>query len=605
MLNKSKFAKFLRSTQLISPKPTSKESISTPAVRPAVSGDVIPGGRRYGASARNISMIAPFSVIRDLTRNRSSSDQVATSSDLFARLSLILEKLSNHRFSYSSLDVGCKPIQQSPIAYNKLMKAFTQVGKLEEVLRLAREMKESNCNPNVYCYNTVMNALVEANQPAEAEGLFKEMIADGVAPNVSSYNILVKLYSFCLKDFDAGYKVIAMMMENECCPDLATHSTLITGLCRAGRVEEARSYLYWMLKEKCPVDAYTYTPIVQGYCSNGRMEEAKELIDDMESLGYIPNSVTYNVLVGALCKAGSFEEVEKVLRESSSKCWEPDEITFNTYMDGLCKHGRVKCAYEKLGVMVDKGIRPSKVTLNILIDCLCHERRFSEAIWLLDRSSELEWYPGIVGYNTVLSRLCKNGRWSIVLKLFVDILKKGILHNTKTLNIVIDSLCRVGKVDQAKCLADNRGFVADISTYNTFIHWFFQLGKFNEAFQMFYSMHLEKITPDLITHTIMVHGLCKGKKFLEATDYFLKSLKDEFALDVYVCLISKLLYHERYKEILYLFDGMVRESHFLTCIVFNSTISTFCRKGFCHHTKISFVYLVLEKMLHLSTSKKF
>ncbi|KAK8968820.1 hypothetical protein KSP40_PGU017177 [Platanthera guangdongensis] len=588
------------------------------------SGALVCYSSSFQASARTPSRISHFYCNGYLVRKISSSFtipgevkssgeaitqfeiiQTSSAADIFARLSLVLKQLSMRRPAHASLDIGCKPNRQNPIAYNMLMKAFMQAGNLDEVLRLSLEMLESNCNPNVYCYNTVMNALVEANRPTEAASLFKEMISNGVAINVASYNILVKLYSFYLKDFEEGYKVIAMMIENDCCPDLTTHCTMITGLCRSGRVEEAMGYLCWMLEEKYPLDAYTYTPIVHSYCSKGKIKEAKQLMDDMESRGYPPNSVTFNILVGALCKFGSFEEVEKVLEESSLKCWKPDEITFNTYMDGLCKYGRVNDAYEKLDMMLINGICPSKVTLNILLDCLCHELRFSEAMCLLDRSPDLEWYPGVIGYNTVMCRLCKDGRWSIVLKLFVDMLKKGIAHNTRTLNIVIDGLCMAGKVHQAKCIMDNRGFIADVTTYNTLIHWLFQLGKLNEAFQMFYNMHVEKINPDLITHTIMVHGLCKGKRFLEAIDYFLISLKDEFALDVYVCLINKLLHHSRYKEILSLFDGMVRESWCLNSIVFYATIDTFCRKGFCHNTKIFVVCVVLEKMLFLLPGKKF
>ncbi|KAG0472156.1 hypothetical protein HPP92_016702 [Vanilla planifolia] len=137
---------------------------------------------------------------------RVEADKNNSSNELYDRLYRVLEKLSRRRPAHGAPDISCSPNQSTPIAYNKLMKAFAQVGELDEVLRLAQEMKESNCCPNVYCYNTVMNALVEAKRPAEAEVLFKEMVANGVTPTVSSYNILVKLYSFCLKKFNLGYE---------------------------------------------------------------------------------------------------------------------------------------------------------------------------------------------------------------------------------------------------------------------------------------------------------------------------------------------------------------------------------------------------------------
>ncbi|KAJ0977673.1 hypothetical protein J5N97_013147 [Dioscorea zingiberensis] len=323
--------------------------------------------------------------------------------------------------------IGARPTRRHSVAYNQLMKAFGHAGKVDQVLRLLREMKGSGLSPNVFCYNTAINALVLADHLIEAEALFEEMISSGVRPNIASYNILVKLYSCYSFQFDMAYTVMEDMVRHGCRPDSTTYSTLIAGFCRAGRIEEALRALDLMLGEKCPPSVRTFTPIVQGYCLEGKIDKARVFMDFMESTRCPPNVVTYNILVEALCKIGRFDQVEKILDESILKGWKPNVVTYNTYMNGLCKWGKVREAFGQLKVMRENGFYPTVVTLNILLDCLCRESRVWELKYLLDWSSEMEWDVGVAGYNTVMSRLSNVGRWWDVLKLFVDMVKKGAI----------------------------------------------------------------------------------------------------------------------------------------------------------------------------------
>ncbi|XP_026664123.2 pentatricopeptide repeat-containing protein At1g63400-like [Phoenix dactylifera] len=522
-----------------------------------------------------------------------------SSQELHARFLQAVKKLSGS--GHVSLPkIGSKPIHPRPFDYNRLMRAFGQVGEVDEVLRLFGEMKESKCKPNVLCYNTVINALVMAERPEEAEAVFEEMILSGVSPNVSSYNILVKMHSWYARRFDLAYEVLLRMKGCGHSPDTTTYSTLIAGLCRVGRIREALGVLDWMLEEKCSPTVHTYTPIVQGYCHEGRIEEAKSLMAAMRSVGCPPNCVTYNILIDALCKVGSFNEVEKVLGESELKGWKPNAITYNTYIDGLCKSHKAKEAFQKLEVMLGNGLSPTAVTLNILLDCLCHDSKVWEAKCLLERSSELEWDVGVVGYNTVMSRLCEIGRWSVVLKLLIDMFKKGISPNTRTFNIVIHSLCIGGKFRKAKCLISSRGFVPDVVTYNTMIHWFYLEGTINEVQHLFYNMDVQKITPDAITYTILINGLCKQGKYLEAADCFLGSLEYGYSKDLVVSLTCRLIRCRRLKEMLDLWKGLERQGFFPDVLIFETTIRAFCREGFCRSTDIYKVCLVLDQMLRRS-----
>ncbi|XP_065020916.1 pentatricopeptide repeat-containing protein At5g65560-like [Musa acuminata AAA Group] len=495
-------------------------------------------------------------------------------------------------------EVSSRPARFRAASYNKLMKAVAEVGSADDVLRLFGEMKRSECQPNVLCYSTVINALLTAGRHEEAEATFEEMIFSGIKPNLFSYNILVKLHACCTKKFDLAYEVIAMVKKRGLCPDSTTYSTLITGLCSAGRIEEAWGVLDWMLEENCPPTTHSYTPIVQSYCFEGKIEPAKSLMATMVDVGCTPSTATYNILIGALCRAGNFDEVEKILTESVHRGWKPNEITYNTYMDGLCKSGRTKEAFDQLEVMLGIGLYPTAFTLNILLNCLCCDsKEVLVAKCLIERSSELHWYVSVVDYNVVMSGLRKAGHWVGVIKLFTDMVKKGITPNIRTFNIVIHSLCHGGKLHMAVCMMNSGEIIANVVTYNTLLHWFYLDGRINEAQHLFSFMSANNISPDGITYNTMIDSLCRVGRFLEATDCFIRSLEYRFSTDLLLRLIHRLVRNRRLKELLKLFKGIEKHSISLDVLVFDSLIKAACKEGFCGSTEIYVLCLILDKML--------
>uniref|UniRef100_A0A0D9VFH6 Pentacotripeptide-repeat region of PRORP domain-containing protein n=1 Tax=Leersia perrieri TaxID=77586 RepID=A0A0D9VFH6_9ORYZ len=461
---------------------------------------------------------------------------------------------------------------------NVAMRDLALAGDVDGVFAVFDELKRAGADggapPNVLCCNTLVNALAEAGRAGEALKVFEEMLASGVAPNASSYNILIKLHARQLQ-FDLAWELIH---KSDLEPDVGAYSTLITGLCRAGKVVEAWGVLDWMLEKNCRPMVHTYTPIVQAYCSDGRIEEAKLLMAEMEHVGCLPNAVTYNVLIRALCDDGRFDEVDQVLVESRTKDWKPTTVTYNIYMNGLCRKGKAKEALEQLDVMLGEGLDPTAYTLSILLNCLCHDSRLLDAIYLLQRSTELKWYAGVVAYNTVMSRLCEMGKWMAILKLLTDMIKKGIEPNTRTFNILIRSLCVGRKSSLAKSLIHSQGFPANVVTYNILIHWFYYRGKLTEANRLISLMEEKNIARDEVTYTIIVAALCREGKFDAATGFFLQSLKSGLSMDVLTVLLSRLVHADKIWEINRIFDrkDLAPDHH-----VFDLTIRTFCRAGYC------------------------
>src|SRR6185295_19297226 len=113
---------------------------------------------------------------------------------------------------------------------------------------------------------------------------------------------------------------------------------------------------------------------------------------------------------------------------------------------GLCKAGRVDKSFTLVDKMLSEGLHPNEITLNILLDGVCRRSTAWAAKCLLECSAEIGWHVNVVNYNTVMRRLCDERKWLAVIKLFGDMVKKGMAPNSWTFSIVVHSLCKLGKL---------------------------------------------------------------------------------------------------------------------------------------------------------------
>lgn len=131
--------------------------------------------------------------------------------------------------------------------------------------------------------------------------------------------------------------------------------------------------------------------------------------------------------------------MERILGESEAKGWTSNVVTYNIYMSALCRMGFLDEAFRQVDVMNSRGVSMTIETVNILFDCLCRGSMFSEALTLLECSEELNWDVDVFCYNTMMSRLCDAGDIARVLKLLVDLVKKGIGPDMFSFTIAIRS----------------------------------------------------------------------------------------------------------------------------------------------------------------------
>ncbi|KAL6312392.1 hypothetical protein AAG906_008076 [Vitis piasezkii] len=232
--------------------------------------------------------------------------------------------------------VGCK---QNVLLYNNLIDKLSNSNRFEECYLLLKEMKGQDSDQH--------------NSPTTPYLGAYEMRVHGHEPWIKHYTLLVKQLCKRKRSAEAyqssrpGFRDISRHLCSWYCPDVVAYNTLINGFCKVKRVSEAHDILdemvakgLWMVqngdidqafhclsrmvgKEREP-NVITYTTLIDGLCNAGRPDDAVHLWNEMRGKGCSPNRISFIALIHGLCKC-AFE----ILKEMVDKGKFPDPLDKN------------------------------------------------------------------------------------------------------------------------------------------------------------------------------------------------------------------------------------------------------------------------------------
>ncbi|PON67224.1 Tetratricopeptide-like helical domain containing protein [Parasponia andersonii] len=384
-----------------------------------------------------------------------------------------------------------------------ICRAYGRVHRPLDAIRVFHKMEDFQCKPTSKSYITILSVLVEENQLKVAYRFYRYMREMGIPPVLASLNILLKALCKSSETMDAALRMFLEMPSRGFTPDSYTYGTLINGLCRLGKVDDA-----------------------------------KELFKEMETKGCLPTVVTYTNLINGLCRANNLDEAMGLFEEMTSKGIRPNVFTYSCLMDGFCKGGQSSCAMELLHRMISKGHSPNMVTYSSLIYGLCKEGKLQEALEILDRMKLQGIKPDAGLYGKIITGFCDINKFQEAANFIDEMVLEGISPNRVTWslhvrihNIVVQGLCATGILDRAFQLylsLRTRGITVDARTFDTLVKYFSKKGDLHKAARIIDEMVLDGCVPDEDTWSSMVDGFWNRRKVREAAESLQAELMSDF-----------------------------------------------------------------------------
>ncbi|KAG5237135.1 pentatricopeptide repeat-containing protein [Salix suchowensis] len=377
-----------------------------------------------------------------------------------------------------------------------VINAYRRVGLAEQALKTFYRIGEFGCKPSVKIYNHVLDALLSENKFQMITGIYNNMKRDGIELNVYTYNMLLKALW--------------------CIPDAVSYTTVVSSMCRLGKVEEARE-LSMRIKSFVPV----YNALINGFCREHKMEEVFELFNEMAVEGIDPNVITYSTVINTLSVMGNVELALAVLAKMFSRGCSPNVHTFTSLMKGYFLGGRLCEALDLWNRMIKKDQNPTLSGIcfskNGEKRCLPNETTYSTLIdalrklvtWLNMANGNCP--PNTITFNTFIKGLCCRGKIEWAMTVLNQMGQYGCAPNATTYNELLDGLFNAKRTREALQIVgemEEMEIKSNLVTYNTILSGFCHAGMFKGALQIVGKMLVGGAKPDSITYNTVIYAYC-------------------------------------------------------------------------------------------------
>ncbi|XP_044460843.1 pentatricopeptide repeat-containing protein At3g13160, mitochondrial-like isoform X1 [Mangifera indica] len=255
--------------------------------------------------------------------------------------------------------------------------------------------------------------------------------------------------------FDNAHRVFKEMRERNCKQTILSFNALL-GACVNSRKFDMVDGLFSDLPKKLGIepDQVSYNTVVKAYCEMGSLDSAIMLLDDMEKKGVEPDRITFNTLLHAFYMNGRFGAAEMIWERMANRNITPDIRSYNAKLYGLAMEKRTKEAVELVEEMRYKTIKPDVFSFNALIKGFVNEGKLEEAKWWYDEIEKSDCAINKGTFTILVPLVCEKGDLDFAFELCKKIFGRRCLVDEELLQLVLDSLVKESKIEEAKELVE-------------------------------------------------------------------------------------------------------------------------------------------------------
>ncbi|XP_074592608.1 uncharacterized protein LOC141848474 [Curcuma longa] len=285
-----------------------------------------------------------------------------------------------------------------------------------------------------------------------------------------------------------------------------------------------------------------------------------------------PDAATRSIVFSGLAKRSQplNEESLALLVEMAKMGFFPhDAIMFRQFINKLCRGGATSGAWDFFHAVKDAGGSIEATVCDTLLTGLAAIRDFARMNLLFSEMKGLGVRPSVVTFGILINHLCKSGRLDDALNV-LDAMSNpdlGVPPNTIIFNTLIDGLCKAGRLQDGLSLFDrmksSHACDPNTVTYNILIYAFCKAAELDMAHELLTRMEKERVAANVVTLTTFVNGMCRHGMIGSALD-FVRKKKVEWPevkanAITYNILIGAFLHSNNVGRATALFDEMIKE----------------------------------------------
>ncbi|KAH9329976.1 hypothetical protein KI387_002084, partial [Taxus chinensis] len=500
--------------------------------------------------------------------------------------------------------------RMTPGALGFLIRCFGSVGMVDEAMYLLGRAGTLNCVPNVYTYNCLLDVLAKSKRFDLVEIRYNEMQKYGFVSDKFTLTSLLQAHCGVGK-FTEALNLLKIMSERGWV-DEHVLTVLLVALSKSGKVGTAFELIERMRKLKINPNEKTYFVLVHGFVKQNQISKALELVEHMRELSIRLDLLTYRVLIEGLCEKNECLKAYDLYLEIRDFGLSPDVGIFVNLICSLSSEGHLDAVNRLLedGLFFLCG---SLVSLyNAVLEGFVKADKVDEAFSLVQEMIRLYSLvvegtteipavdsvkvergsiklskvvsPNTTSFCVVIDGLCKVGKLDMALGLLRDMIKLNIIPNILLYNSLIHALCSLDRLDESCKLLDDmkdRSIYPTQYTYNSILGCLCKRVEVSEALELMREMRLHGYVPWIKHYTSLVKRLCQCGKITEAYNFLNEMVQLGFLPDMmaYSAAIDGLCKAGEVDDAWKLFKEMSEKLYVPDVVAHNILINGFCKIG--------------------------
>ncbi|XP_024020276.1 pentatricopeptide repeat-containing protein At1g66345, mitochondrial isoform X1 [Morus notabilis] len=372
--------------------------------------------------------------------------------DARALIETVLKKNAGDSSKFLVVDslLSCYKITDStPFVFDLLVQSYSRLRMFDSGFDVCCYLEEHGFSLNLVSFNTFIHVVEKSDENTMVWRIYEHMIWRRIYPNQSTIRTLIS--SLCKEGKLQKYvEMLDRIHGRRCSPSVIVNTSLVFKIFEEGRVEEGVVLLKRMLQRNMLFDTIAYSLIVYAKLKLGNIVSAQDVYEEMLKRGFRANPFVYTLFIRAYCKEGRIDETHCMMKDMEDMGLKPYEETYNSLVECYAKAGRLEESLRNCEVMMEKGFVPSCAAFNEMVHKLCENGEAEKANAMLTRLLEKGFSPNDITYASLIVGYEKKGDVEEVLKLFYEMVSKSISPGSLVFTTLIKSLCRSGKLEQAE-----------------------------------------------------------------------------------------------------------------------------------------------------------
>lgn len=440
----------------------------------------------------------------------------------------------------------CPDVTSDIRVYNELLKWYSLMGNIKEVLNTREEMKAVSIAPNTASYTWIFRVLGKY-YPRHVEDFYQEILSNNVKPDIHLYNTLLNVFgdlgqldrvlqvreemekrresgtleytpitfAILLKIYQKDLQVVEKLFDQARELNLHDHPHVLTSMLHAlafGEQTDEKLQKFLSSMENWSTDVYNV--LLNKYGREKNTAKFNEVIEKMKANDVPMNDVTFGTLITAFARWGDTAKVNEVIQLLKNHEGQVSATFYSVLASSLNRMGKTKGIDDAWEDLISSKLFPDTEVYNKFLSLYSRQHNVGKMQNVLNNMMK-QVPPNPVTATTVLDMLGKTGHVSEMEDLFNDMKETADTHPTSvTFHQMMNTYAKNGDVVKMEALHEEyqeKGYADTAVTYNILMNGYGRAKRFEQLKELMEKRRREGVEIDDRAYCILIISFGKSR----------------------------------------------------------------------------------------------